>query len=92
MDEQKRGRLIASPSPMPKRSGAPLWTTRDVAARLNVSPETVLRRWRRGELPGYRIASNALRFDPADIDAWLRECCQNCQHDRSEPNQEDDGR
>jgi excisionase family DNA binding protein len=48
-----------------------LLTTRQVAAMLNVSPETVLRRWRAGEIPGYRIASNALRFDPAAVEAWL---------------------
>jgi excisionase family DNA binding protein len=39
-----------------------LLTTRDVAELLAVSPETVLRRWRSGELPGYRLASNVLRF------------------------------
>jgi excisionase family DNA binding protein len=48
-----------------------LWTTRDVAEFLNVSPETVLRRYRAGELPGFRIATNALRFDPAEVRAWL---------------------
>jgi predicted site-specific integrase-resolvase len=36
--------------------------TRQVADFLGVSPETVLRRWRAGELPGYRLASNVLRF------------------------------
>jgi excisionase family DNA binding protein len=51
---------------------APLLTTREVAELLSVSPETVLRRWRAGEIPGYRLASNCLRFDPAKIDAWLR--------------------
>jgi excisionase family DNA binding protein len=50
---------------------AELLTTRDVAVRLGVSPETVLRRVRRGELPAFRLASNALRFDAAEIEAWL---------------------
>lgn len=48
-----------------------LLTARAVAERLDVSTETVLRLWRRGELPGYRISSNALRFSEADLDAWL---------------------
>jgi excisionase family DNA binding protein len=46
-------------------------TTREVAAMLNLSPATVLRRWRAGELPGFRLASNVLRFDPRELEAWL---------------------
>ncbi len=49
----------------------PLLTTRQVADRLGLSPETVLRRWRAGELPGFRLGSNVLRFDEAELDAWL---------------------
>jgi excisionase family DNA binding protein len=48
-----------------------LLTTREVAAFLGVSPETVLRRWRRGEIPGYRLASNVLRFRESELEAWL---------------------
>lgn len=48
-----------------------LLTTRELAAYLGVSSETVLRRWRAGELPGFRIASNALRFDPDEVRDWL---------------------
>ena len=48
-----------------------LLTTREVVAMLGLSPATVLRH--AGELGGYRIASNCLRFDPATIDAWLAE-------------------
>jgi excisionase family DNA binding protein len=48
-----------------------LMTTQQVAAMLQLSPATVLRRWRNGEIPGYRIASNVLRFDRAEIEAWL---------------------
>jgi excisionase family DNA binding protein len=48
-----------------------LLTTREVAAFLGVSPKTVLRRWRAGELPGYRLASNVLRFRESEIEAWL---------------------
>ena len=51
-----------------------LLTTREVAGYLAVSPETVLRRWRRGEIPGgIRLASNVLRFREAAIDEWLAE-------------------
>jgi excisionase family DNA binding protein len=48
-----------------------LLTTREVAAFLGLSSETVLRRWRAGELPGYRLASNVLRFRESEIEAWL---------------------
>jgi hypothetical protein len=33
----------------------------------------VLRRWRTGQLPGYRLASNVLRFHPGELAAWLEE-------------------
>jgi excisionase family DNA binding protein len=46
-------------------------TTREVAERMNVSPETILRRYRSGELPGFRIASNALRFDADELEVYL---------------------
>ena len=49
-----------------------LLSTRQVAEFLGVSPETVLRRWRAGELPGYRLASNVLRFRESEIEAWLQ--------------------
>ena len=51
-----------------------LLTTRDVADFLGLSTETVLRRWRRGEIPGgIRLASNVLRFRESAIDEWLAE-------------------
>jgi excisionase family DNA binding protein len=50
-----------------------LLTTREVAEALGVSSATVLRRWRAGDLPGFRIASNCLRFDEAEIGDWLQE-------------------
>jgi excisionase family DNA binding protein len=49
----------------------PLLSTRQLAELLNVSPETVLRRHRAGEIPGFRVASNALRFRPSDVAEWL---------------------
>ena len=49
-----------------------LLTTRELAEYLGLSSETVLRRWRRGEIPGgIRLASNVLRFQEAAIDEWL---------------------
>jgi predicted DNA-binding transcriptional regulator AlpA len=48
-----------------------LLTTRDVAELLGLSPEAVLRRWRAGQIPGFRLASNVLRFDEAEIAIWL---------------------
>ncbi|MGI8479080.1 MAG: helix-turn-helix transcriptional regulator [Gaiellaceae bacterium] len=48
-----------------------LLTMREVAAFLGLSPETVLRRWRAGELPGYRLGTNVLRCRESEIEAWL---------------------
>jgi excisionase family DNA binding protein len=49
-----------------------LLTTREVAEYLSLSPESVLRRWRRGEIHGgIRLASNVLRFRKSAIDDWL---------------------
>jgi predicted DNA-binding transcriptional regulator AlpA len=49
-----------------------LLTARDVAARLSVSVETVLRWHRRGVLPGgVRLSSNVLRFDERELEQWL---------------------
>ena len=48
-----------------------LLTTREVAELLGLSPESVLRRWRRKEIPGYRLASNVLRFRESEIQGWL---------------------
>lgn len=39
-----------------------LLTARQVADRLGVSTETVLRWTRRGDLPGFRLPGGALRF------------------------------
>jgi predicted DNA-binding transcriptional regulator AlpA len=51
-----------------------LLTAREVGELVGLSTESVLRRWRAGEIPGYRIASNVLRFDPVEIEAWLERC------------------
>ena len=51
-----------------------LLTTRQVAEWLGFSPETVLRRYRAGELVGIRLASNVLRFRESEIESWLEQC------------------
>ena len=51
-----------------------LLTAREVGELVGLSTESVLRRWRAGEIPGFRLASNVLRFDQAEVDAWLRSC------------------
>ena len=49
-----------------------LLTTRELSELLEMSCETVLRRWRRGEIPGgIRPASNVLQFRESEIEAWL---------------------
>ena len=48
-----------------------LLTTRDVAELVSLSPETILRRYRAGELRGVRLGSNVLRFRESDVEAWL---------------------
>jgi excisionase family DNA binding protein len=50
---------------------SPLLTAREVAERLGVSPETVLRWTRRGELPAVRLPGGAIRYRPDELDAWL---------------------
>ncbi len=44
-----------------------------LAARLGCSPRTVLRRVKAGEIPHYRVFG-AIRFDEAEITAWLADC------------------
>ena len=48
-----------------------LLTAREVGEWLGMSPATVLRRWRAGEIPGYRLGSNVLRFSRRDIESFL---------------------
>lgn len=52
----------------------PLLTARAVAELLDVTPETVLRWVRRGELPAVRLPGTVrgrLRFRVEDVDAWI---------------------
>ena len=48
-----------------------LLSTREVADFLGLSCETVLRRYRAGELPAIRLASNVLRFRESELEVWL---------------------
>lgn len=48
-----------------------LLTTREVAEMLGLSSEAVLRRWRAGELPGFRLSTKVLRFRESEVLAWL---------------------
>jgi excisionase family DNA binding protein len=50
-----------------------LLTTREVAEILGVMPETVLRWIDTRGLPVIRLTSRALRYDEAELDAWLAE-------------------
>lgn len=48
-----------------------LLSTRDVANRLGVCAETILRWTRRGELQAIRLPGGALRYRPNAIEGWL---------------------
>jgi excisionase family DNA binding protein len=48
-----------------------LLSAREVALRLGVSTETVLRWTRCGELPGFRLPGGALRYRHEELEAWL---------------------
>jgi excisionase family DNA binding protein len=48
-----------------------LLRAREVAEALDVSPETVLRWTRRGELPGVKLPSGAIRYRPEALDEWI---------------------
>jgi excisionase family DNA binding protein len=49
-----------------------LLTAQHVAELLGVSTETVLRWWRAGTIPGYRLGSNVLRFRESEVEDWLQ--------------------
>jgi hypothetical protein len=53
----------------PEQPDDALWKTRRVARFLDVSPETVLRYYRQGQLRGHRLAGqpNVLRFRRHDV-------------------------
>lgn len=49
----------------------PLLTARELGEYLGLSPASVLRRWRAGEIPGFVLSTNVVRFDRVEIDRWL---------------------
>ena len=54
----------------------PLLTTEQAADRLQMSPRT-LARWRiNGAGPAYIEIGSRVRYDPDDLDAWIREIRQ----------------
>ena len=49
-----------------------LWTARIAASYCGFqSPVTVLRAFRDGKLPGYKLNSRTVRFDPSEVKAWI---------------------
>ena len=48
-----------------------LLTAREVGELLSVSPESVLRWTRRGDLPAIRLPGGALRYRASELDEWL---------------------
>jgi excisionase family DNA binding protein len=52
---------------------ARLLTTREVAERLGVTPETVLVWVETRGLPALRLTSRAIRFDEDELEAWKAE-------------------
>lgn len=48
-----------------------LLTAREVAELLGVSPETVCRWTRRGDLPAIKLPGGALRYPESELDEWL---------------------
>ena len=55
-----------------KTNNGRLISKREVAARLALTPETVARMARRGELPAHRVAGR-YRFSAAEIERWLEQ-------------------
>jgi excisionase family DNA binding protein len=48
-------------------------TARQVADRLGVAPDTILRWTRRGELPAVKLPGGAVRFREDELEMWLAE-------------------
>jgi excisionase family DNA binding protein len=67
------------PDPTSEAPQAParLLTARQVAERLGVSAETVLRWTRRGQVPAFRLPGGALRYRDVDMADWLAEKATN---------------
>lgn len=48
-----------------------LWTGRDVAKRLAMSPRKVWELTKRGILPAVRLGKRMIRYRPAEIASWV---------------------
>jgi excisionase family DNA binding protein len=48
-----------------------LLTTREVAELLGLSTEAILRRWRAGDIPAFRLSSKVIRFRESEVLEWL---------------------
>lgn len=61
-------------------NGEPLLKARDVAELLGLELATVVERFQRGDLPGFRLYGNRpgspLRFRLSEIEAWLENDCR----------------
>ncbi len=57
----------------PNLSAERLLTTQAVADWLGISSEAVLRLWRAGDLPGFRLSTRVLRFRESELMEWLEE-------------------
>ena len=53
-----------------KEDTKPLWTVKDVASYLSLTPETVRAMARRSELPAMKIG-RVWRFDKASLKNWI---------------------
>jgi excisionase family DNA binding protein len=62
-----------------------LLTARELADYLGVSPETVLRWTRRGELPAIRLPGGMIRYREDALDGWLNRRVTTSCHDASHP-------
>jgi excisionase family DNA binding protein len=51
--------------------GDPLLTPAGVAAVTGQHRKTVLKAYRRGDLPGIKLGARTVRFDPADVPNYL---------------------
>ena len=53
--------------------GKKLRTTREIAERLGVTPDTVLRWKHKRGLPARELTSRAIRYDEDEVQAWIDE-------------------
>ncbi len=61
-----------------------LMTVEEVAAYLQLKPETIRAMTRRGQLPGLKVGTRRLRFRKTDIDAWLESCKRSVSENENE--------